>query len=79
MNINELYNTISKNVRFYRMNNFKYGHITQEQLSKISGINNHVIRNIENNRRGIVISLNVINNIANALDIPLYKFFIAKK
>lgn len=28
MNIKELYNVISKNVCFYRMNNFKYGYLT---------------------------------------------------
>ena len=36
MNIDELYDIISQNVQFYRMNNLKYGHITKEKLSKFS-------------------------------------------
>ena len=78
MNIKELYNVISKNVRFYRMNNFKYGYLTQEKLARLSGINLNLIRNIEEGRKELVISLTVINDIANTLDIPIYKFFMER-
>ena len=78
MNIKELYNVISKNVCFYRMNNFKYGYLTKEKLAKLSGVNLNIIKNIEEERKGLIISLTVINSIANTLDIPLYKFFIEK-
>ena len=57
------------------MNNFKYGYLTKE---KLSGVNLNIIKNIEEERKGLIISLTVINSIANTLDIPLYKFFIEK-
>ena len=79
MNVNELYNTISQNMRFYRMNNLKFGHITLEKLAKLSGININLIRNMEENRKGVVMSLNVINRLASILDIPIYKYFIKRK
>ena len=78
MNINELYYIISENIRFYRMNNFKYGFITQEKLAKLSGIDSKIIRRIEEKHKNLVLNLTVINKIANTLEIPIYKFFIEK-
>lgn len=78
MNINELYYIISENIRFYRMNNFKYGSITQEKLAKLSGIDSKIIRRIEEKHKNLVLNLTVINKIANTLEIPIYKFFIEK-
>ena len=78
MNINELYNVISENIRFYRMNNFKYGHITQGKLARLIGVDQKIITRIEEKSKSLVLNLTVINNIANALEIPIYKFFIKK-
>ena len=78
MNINELYYIISENIRFYRMNNFKYGFITQEKLAKLSGIDSKIVRRIEEKHKNLVLNLTVINKIANTLEIPIYKFFIEK-
>lgn len=78
MNINELYYIISENIRFYRMNNFKYGPITQEKLAKLSGIDSKIVRRIEEKHKNLVLNLTVINKIANTLEIPIYKFFIEK-
>ena len=78
MNINELYYIISENIRFYRMNNFKYGSITQEKLAKLSGIDSKIVRRIEEKHKNLVLNLTVINKIANTLEIPIYKFFIEK-
>ena len=60
------------------MNNLKYGHITTERLARLSGINLNLINNIESRKKGIVISLAVMNSLANTLDIPLYKFFLKR-
>ncbi len=79
MNIDELYDIISQNVQFYRMNNLKYGHITKEKLSKLSEVNIRIIKNIEERKKGLVISLTALNHIARALDITLYKFFMKRK
>ena len=79
MNINEVYNLISYNVKYYRYNNLKYGPITQEKLSRESKVSISLIRNIENVDKNMVINLVALNNIANAIDIPLYKFFIRNK
>lgn len=79
MNLKELYNTISENVYYYRTNNLKYGYLTLERLAKLSGININLIRSIEEKRKELVLNINIINNVANALDIPIYKFFIKRK
>ncbi len=79
MNLKELYNTISENVYFYRTNNLKYGYLTEERLAKLSGIHINLIRSIEEKRKELVLNINIINNIANTLDIPVYKFFIKRK
>ena len=78
MNLKEIYSIISDNVYFYRTNNLKYGYLTQDRLAKLSGIHINLIRSIEEKRKKLVLNINVINSIANALDIPIYKFFIKK-
>jgi len=76
MFIKDLYNVISDNVRYYRINNLKYGYVTQEKLSRLSKVSISLIRNIEAKNKSNVINLVALNNIANALDIPVYKFLI---
>lgn len=75
MDIDEVYNIIGKNIRFYRMNNLKYGYLSQESLSRICMVSISIIRNMEAKRKNNIINLVAINNIAKALDVPLYKFF----
>ncbi len=76
MDIDEVYNIIGKNIRFYRMNNLKYGYLSQESLSRICMVSISIIRNMEAKRKNNIINLVAINNIAKALDVPLYKFFL---
>ena len=76
MDIDEVYNIIGKNIRFYRMNNLKYGYLSQESLSRICMVSISIIRNMETKRKNNIINLVAINNIAKALDVPLYKFFL---
>lgn len=76
MDINEVYTIISENVKYYRMNNLRYGYVTQEDLSRISRVSFSLIRNIENRQKINGFNLVAINNIAKSLDIPLYKFFM---
>lgn len=76
MKIDEMYNVISDNVRYYRFHNLKYGHVTQEQLSRISKVSLSLIRSMELKGKNRAVNLIALNHIANALDIPLYLFFI---
>ncbi len=79
MTLEEIYNIISENVKYYRMNNLKYGYITQEKLSRVSTVSLSIIRNIESQKKNCIINLVALNNIAQSLEIPLYKFFIKVK
>lgn len=76
MNNKELYLKIGDNVKYYRMNNLKYGYLTQEQLARLSKVSFIIIRGIESKYNNRPISLTALNNIALSLDIPLFKFFI---
>ena len=58
------------------MNNLKYGYLSQESLSRICMVSISIIRNMEAKRKNNIINLVAINNIAKALDVPLYKFFL---
>lgn len=54
MDIDEVYNIIGKNIRFYRMNNLKYGYLSQESLSRICMVSISIIRNMEAKERIIL-------------------------
>ena len=79
MNLEELYNTIGDNIHYYRTNHIKYGYLSEERLSRLSGVNLNLIRNIEKKKKNLVLNIGVINNLANALEIPIYKCFIKRK
>lgn len=63
-------NVFARNVRLYRM---KCGY-SQEKLAELSGLHRTYISAVERCQRNI--SLNNIQNIADALQIETYKLFI---
>lgn len=72
----KLFLDIGNKVKFYRLNNEKYGYLTQEELARISKVSIFIIRGIESQNHNKPINLIALNNIADSLNIPLYKFFM---
>ena len=72
----DLFLRIGNNIKYYRMNNKKYGYLTQEELSRVSKVSLNIIRGIESYYHNKPINIIALNNIASSLNIPLYKFFI---
>ncbi len=70
-NENELYFTIGKNIKFYR----EKAQLTQIKLSELSGISISYLTKIEAPSCNKSISLALLNNIANALEIDICDFF----
>ena len=66
-------NTFANNVKKYRQS---IG-LSQEKLAEMCGLHRTYISDIERAQRSI--SLNNIQKIANALNIPTYKLFIEDK
>ena len=71
MTENELLETLSQNIKFYRKDKF-----TQETLAKKVGVSAHNINNIEGKRR-FPRTENLIK-IADALGVEVYQLFIPK-
>lgn len=69
-NENELYSTIGKNIKFYR----EKAKLTQMKLAELSGISISYLTKIEALKCNKSISLAVLNNIANTLNIDIKKF-----
>lgn len=76
---------ISDNVKFYRINNNcssdktdSYGRISQERLAELSGTSASMIANIEASGVDQTMSIAFLRKIADALNVPLYAFFLEK-
>ena len=67
----DLYNTISQNIKYYR----KQKVITQIQLAEEAKISISYLSKIEAAGLSKSLSISVLNQIANALDIDIEKFF----
>ena len=67
----ELYQTIGKNIKYYR----KRHHLTQADLAELSGISLSYLSKVEATGCNKSLSISVLNNIANALDIEITNFF----
>lgn len=67
----DLYNTISQNIKYYR----KPKGITQIQLAEEAKISISYLSKIEAAGLSKSLSISVLNQIANALDIDIEKFF----
>mgnify|MGYP000034303712 CR=1 FL=1 len=67
----ELYHTISQNIKYYR----KQKGLTQIQLAEEAKISISYLAKIEASGLNKSLSISVLNQIANALDIDIDKFF----
>lgn len=67
----ELYQIIGKNIKDYR----KARELTQEQLADLSKISLSYLSKIEANGCNKSISISILNQIANTLDVDIKNFF----
>ena len=67
----ELYSTVGKNIKFYR----EQHHLTQIQLAELCQISTSYISKIEATGSSKSVSISVLNQIANALNTDISKFF----
>ena len=67
----DLYNTISQNIKYYR----KQRRITQIQLAEEAKISISYLSKIEAAGLSKSLSISVLNQIANALDVDISMFF----
>lgn len=70
-NDSDLYRVIGKNIKYYR-ENYK---LTQIQLAELSGISISYLSKIEADGCNKSLSISVLNEIANALNIEITNFF----
>ena len=65
------YTIIRKNIRKYRLAK----KLTQQQLADMTEISREYICDIENESRNKRLTISVLGNIAEALEVPISKFF----
>lgn len=70
-NDSDLYRVIGKNIKYYRQNS----KLTQIQLADLSGISISYLSKIEADGCDKSLSISVLNEIANALNIEIINFF----
>ena len=70
-NDSDLYRVIGKNIKYYRENS----KLTQIQLAELSGISISYLSKIEADGCNNSLSISVLNEIANALNIQITNFF----
>lgn len=78
--IDEIFSIISRNVKYYRLNNKseyadEYGKITQEKLAELCQVSRSLIANIESVKVKQTFSIAVIATISKVLNVSFYKFF----
>jgi len=85
-NEKKIFDKIGKAIKFYRINHNvtdkrfldEYNQISQEKLAEMIGSSVSQIRNLESPKTEQGISIIFLEKIANALNIPLYAFFLDK-
>lgn len=78
--IDEIFNMISRNIKYYRLNNNskyadEYGRISQEKLSELCNLSQSLIANIESRKVKQTFSITVVATISKVLNIPFENFF----
>lgn len=67
-----IYEIIKSNIRFYRKKN----KITQNELSERTGFTHEYIRRLESSKYNGGLSIDSLNNISKALNVPITKFMV---
>lgn len=80
LELEKIYDTISKNIKYYRIyNNSKYadeyGRISQEKLAELCDVSRSLIANIESVKVKQTFSIAVVASIAKVLNVPFENFF----
>ena len=78
--IDEIFDTISKNIKYYRLNNKskyadEFGRISQEKLAELCNLSQSLIANIESKKVKQTFSITVVATISKVLNIPFEEFF----
>ena len=71
INNTNIYDTVRINIRKYR----KLKGMTQQELADAADLSHGYIREIESIKMGVTFSLDAVEKIANALEIPFYLLF----
>ena len=71
INNTNIYDTVRINIRKYR----KLRGMTQQELADAADLSHGYIREIESLKMGVTFSLDAVEKIANALEIPFYLLF----
>ena len=71
INNTNIYDTVRINIKKYR----KLKGMTQQELADAADLSHGYIREIESLKMGITFSLDAVEKIANALEIPFYLLF----
>lgn len=78
--IDEIFDIISKNIKYYRLNNKskyadEFGRISQEKLAELCNVSQSLIANIESKKVKQTFSITVVATISKVLNIPFEDFF----
>ena len=78
--IDEIFNMISRNIKYYRLNNKskytdEFGRISQEKLAELCNLSQSLIANIESKKVKQTFSITVVATISKVLNIPFEEFF----
>ena len=71
INNTNIYDTVRINIRKYR----KLRGMTQQELADAADLSHGYIREIESRKMSVTFSLDAVEKIANALEIPFYLLF----
>ena len=71
INNTNIYDTVRINIKKYR----KLRGMTQQELADAADLSHGYIREIESLKMGVTFSLDAVEKIANALEIPFYLLF----
>ena len=75
----ELYNTIGKNIRYYRKYySLNKKELTQEALAEIANVSTSLIGNLESKKTHQGISIYNLYKISQILEVPIENFFIER-
>ena len=78
--IDEIFDIISKNIKYYRLNNKskyadEFGRISQEKLAELCNVSQSLIANIESKKVKQTFSITVVATISKVLNITFEDFF----
>ncbi len=82
--IDEIFDMISKNIKYYRLNNKskyadEFGRISQERLAELCNVSQSLIANIESKKVKQTFSITIVATISKVLNIPFEDFFKLQK